>query len=292
VDRFEELFSQYDFTITNKTVSAQVNKILTENIEKNRNKDVYTKLLGMLDITSLYTDDTPEKIVGIAEKLNEFDDHFDVLPHPAAICVYPSLVPIVKDSIRENIEIAAVAGGFPHAQTFIEIKIAEVAMAVMEGATEIDTVFPVGNFLTKNYDEVYSELSEIKSSCRESKMKVILETGILKDAEAIKKAALVSIIAGADFIKTSTGKVAQGATPEAAYIMCTAIKEFYKKSGTKIGFKAAGNIVETEDALKYYTIVETILGEEWLSPDYFRIGASRLANNLLTEIYGKEIKYF
>ena len=292
MDKFNQLFKQYDFSIINKNLSLEVEKALIGRYTENKEKSVYGKLLSLIDITSLNADDTVDKIINLTRKINEFDDHFEVLPYPAAICVYPNFVTAVKDTLSENLEIAAVAGGFPHAQTFIEVKIAEVAMAVMEGATEIDTVIPLGSLLSGNFQEVYEELSEIKSSCREAKLKVILETGLLQDAELIKKAAIISMAAGADFIKTSTGKTAQGATLEAAYIICDTIKEFNAKNGTKIGFKAAGGISEVDDAVKYYTIVENVLGKEYLSPTLFRIGASRLVNNLLTEIEGKKTEYF
>jgi len=292
MNKFDQLLNQYDLSITNKTVSSKVNKIITDGYSKNMEKSVYEKLLSFVDITSLNADDTVEKIINITQKINEFDDNFEVLPHPAAICVYPVFVPVVKDTLSENLEIAAVAGGFPHSQTFIEVKIAEVAMSVMEGATEIDTVISVGNVLSGNFEEVYEELSEIKASCRGAKLKVILETGLLQDAETIKKAAIISMAAGADFIKTSTGKTTQGATPEAACIICEAIKEFYTKNGTKVGFKVSGGVSQVDEAVKYYTIVENILGEEWLSPTLFRIGARRLVNNLLTEIEGKKVEYF
>ena len=292
MNKFDQLFKQYDFSLVDKDISLEIDKIMASRYLENKEKSVYSKLLSLIDITSLNTDDTVDKIVNLTRKINEFDDHFEILPHPAAICVYPSFVSTVKDTLGENLEIAAVAGGFPHSQTFIEVKIAEVAMAVMEGATEIDTVIPLGSLLSGNFEEVYSELSEIKASCREAKLKVILETGLLQDAEMIKKATIISMAAGADFIKTSTGKTAQGATLEAAYIICDTIKEFNTKNGSKIGFKAAGGISEVDDAVKYYTVVENILGKEWLSPTLFRIGASRLVNNLLTEIEGKKIEYF
>ena len=292
MNKFNQLFSQYDFSITNKDLSLEVEKVLIGRYTENKEKSVYAKLLGLIDITSLNSDDTVEKIVNFTQKVNEFDDKFEVLPHPAAICVYPNFVSVVKDTLSENVEIAAVAGGFPHAQTFIEVKIAEVAMAVMEGATEIDVVIPLGALLSGNFEEVYEELSEMKTSCRGAKLKVILETGLIQDAEMIKKAAIIAMAAGADFIKTSTGKTAQGATLEAAYIICKTIKEFNAKNGTKIGFKAAGGISEVNDAVKYYTLVENVLGKEYLSPTLFRIGASRLVNNLLTEIEGKQVKYF
>ncbi len=292
MNKFDQLFKQYDLNLTDKGVALEVNKIIVDGYLQNKENAVYSKLLGLLDITSLNTDDTVDRVISLTQKINEFDDNFEILPHPAAICVYPAFVSAVKDSLSENVEIAAVAGGFPHSQTFTEVKIAEVAMAVMEGATEIDTVISVGNMLSGNYEEVYNELSEIKASCRGAKLKVILETGLLQDAETIKKAAIISMVAGADFVKTSTGKVSQGATLESAYIICNAIKEFNAKNGSKVGFKAAGGISEVDDAVKYYTIVEKVLGKEWLTPAYFRIGASRLANNLLTEIAGKQIKYF
>ncbi len=291
MNKFNQLFNQYDFSITNKDLSLEVEKALVDRYTENREKSVYANLLSLIDVTSLNPDDTVDRIVSFTQKINDFDDCFEVLPHPAAICVYPNFVPVVKDTLSENVEIAAVAGGFPHAQTFIEVKIAEVAMAVMEGATEIDTVVPLGALLSGNFEEVYSELSEIKASCRNAKLKVILETGLIQDAEMIKKAAIIAMVAGADFIKTSTGKTACGATLEAAYIICDTIKEFNVKNGVKIGFKAAGGISEVDDAVKYYTIVESVLGKEYLSPALFRIGASRLVNNLLTEIEGKEVKY-
>ena len=292
MNKFETLFDQYDFSLTDNMVHTKVEKIIAENLQRNKTKNIYAKLLSFIDLTSLNTDDTMERIVTLTQKLNDFDGTFEILPHPAAICVYPVFVSAVKDTLSENVEIAAVAGGFPHSQTFQEVKIAETALAVMDGATEIDTVFPVGNFLSGNFEEVYEELFEIKSSCRKAKLKVILETGMLKHVDDIKRAAIIAMTAGADFIKTSTGKSDCGATLEAAYIMCQSINEFNAIKVTKIGFKAAGGISDVEEAVKYYTIVENLLGEEWLSPTLFRIGASRLVNNLLTEVVGKEVKYF
>lgn len=290
-DKFQELFEQYDFSLTDAKVKAAVDKIVSDNFDRNNEKAVYSKILSFIDVTSLNSTDSADSIVEFTEKVNNFDDNFEILPHPAAICVYPSMVPVVRDTLSEDIEIAAVAG-FPHSQTFLEVKIAEVAMAVMEGATEIDVVFPLGKFLSGNYEEVYDEIKEIKDACRSAKLKVILETGLLKTFEAIKKASVISMAAGADFIKTSTGKVGQGASLEAAYVMCSAIKEFNSKNRVEVGFKAAGGISETSDAVKYYSVVESVLGERWLSPELFRIGASRLVNNLLSSLVGNEIKYF
>ena len=292
MDRFDAILKEYDFSLTDREVAAQVEKIVSENFQKNMDKAVYSKLLNFIDLTSLNTEDAPDTITELVKKINEFDDNFDILPHPAGICVYPSFVSTVKDMLQEDLEIVSVAGGFPHSQTFIEVKIAEVSMAVLEGATEIDVVIPVGNVLSGNLEEAYNEISEIKAACREAKMKVILETGLLKNVESIKKAALVAMVAGADFIKTSTGKGPKGVSLEAVYVMCDAIKEFNSKNGSKVGIKIAGGVSETEDAVKYYTLVQNRLGEDWLTPDLFRIGASRLVNNLLTSIVGKEVKYF
>jgi deoxyribose-phosphate aldolase len=292
VDRFDALLEEYDFSLTDRNVAADVEKIVADNFRKNMEKSVYSKLISLVDLTSLNTEDTVEDISNLVRKVNDFDDDFEILPHPAGICVYPSFVSTVKDTLQEDIQIVSVAGGFPNSQTFIEVKIAEVSMAVMEGASEIDVVIPVGKIVSDNLEEVYNELSEIKEACRDAKLKVILETGLLKNAETIKKAAVVAMVAGADFIKTSTGKGPKGATLEAAYVMCKAIKEFNTKNGSKVGVKIAGGVSETEDAVKYYTLVQNILGEEWLKPELFRIGASRLVNNLLTSIVGKEVKYF
>ncbi|MCB9018002.1 MAG: deoxyribose-phosphate aldolase [Paludibacteraceae bacterium] len=292
MDRFDALLEEYDFSLTDRNVAADVEKIVADNFRKNMEKSVYSKLISLVDLTSLNTEDTVEDISNLVRKVNDFDDDFEILPHPAGICVYPSFVSTVKDTLQEDIQIVSVAGGFPNSQTFIEVKIAEVSMAVMEGASEIDVVIPVGKIVSDNLEEVYNELSEIKEACRDAKLKVILETGLLKNAETIKKAAVVAMVAGADFIKTSTGKGPKGATLEAAYVMCKAIKEFNTKNGSKVGVKIAGGVSETEDAVKYYTLVQNILGEEWLKPELFRIGASRLVNNLLTSIVGKEVKYF
>ena len=292
MDRFDAILKEYDFSLTDREVAAQVEKIVSENFQKNMDKAVYSKLLNFIDLTSLNTEDAPDTITELVKKINEFDDNFDILPHPAGICVYPSFVSTVKDTLQEDLEIVSVAGVFPHSQTFIEVKIAEVSMALLEGATEIDVVIPVGNILSGNLEDAYNEISEIKAACREAKLKVILETGLLKNVETIKKAALVAMVAGADFIKTSTGKGPKGASLEAVYVMCDAIKEFNSKNGSKVGIKIAGGVSETEDAVKYYTLVQNRLGEDWLTPDLFRIGASRLVNNLLTSIVGKEVKYF
>lgn len=290
---FKDLFSEYQCdALKDDDVKKGVESILSKHFDENNNVEVYKKCLNLIDLTSLNGDDTESKIISMVNKVNDFDTKFPDLKNVAAICVYPAMIPVVKAELTEEIGIAAVAAGFPASQTFIEVKIAETAMAVMEGATEIDVVISQGKFLEEKYDEVYDELEEIKTSCRDAHLKVILETGALKSASNIKKASILAMQAGADFIKTSTGKIPVAATPEATYIMCNAIKEWNEKTGMKVGYKPAGGISTTEDAVKHYTLVKEILGEEWLNNEMFRFGASRLANNLLTSIKGEEIKYF
>ena len=289
---FDALFSAYNCNLSDEKVTENVSKIIADNYKVNNNINVYKKLFSLIDLTSLGTTDNEKQIITFTEKVNQLSENFPEMENVAAICVYPCFVETVKNTLIEDIEIAAVAAGFPSSQTFIEIKIAETALAVSQGASEIDIVLSVGKFLSENYDENFEEIEEIKSSCRNSHLKVILETGALATAKNIKKASLLCMEAGADFIKTSTGKTNPAATPEAAYVMCEAIREYYKNTGKKVGFKAAGGISTTEDAVKYYCIVKEILGEEWLNSSLFRLGASRLANNLLTDIYKKEVKYF
>lgn len=289
---FEELFKVYNCKLNDEVVKQEVEKILSAHFAENDTPAVYKQCLNQIDLTSLNGSDTHAGIESMTRKVNEFKQHFPHLPNVAAMCVYPALVPVVKETLTENVGIAAVAGGFPASQTFLEIKVAETAMTVLEGATEIDVVISIGKFLEGRYEEVYDELSEIKASCRDAHLKVILETGELKTAENIMKASLVAMSAGADFIKTSTGKTSVSATPEATYVMCQAIKQWSEKNGQKVGYKPAGGISTTEDAVKHYTLVKEILGTEWLNNKLFRFGASRLANNLLSSIEGKEVKYF
>ncbi len=292
MSKFDDLFKQYNCNLNDENIKSEVAKILSGHYSENDNKEVYKQCLSQIDLTSLNGTDTHAEIISMVEKVNNFKSAFPALPNVGAICVYPALVPVVKEHLTENIGIASVAAGFPASQTFIEVKVAETAMAVMEGATEIDVVISVGKFLEGNYEEVYEELTEIKASCRKAHLKVILETGALQNASNIKKASILAMAAGADFIKTSTGKIPVAATVEATYIMCQAIKEWQEKTGGVVSYKPAGGIVTTEDAVKHYTIVKEILGNEWLNNTRFRFGASRLANNLLSSIEGKEVKYF
>ncbi len=292
MSKFDDLFELYNCELSDEAVKQGINTILSQHYELNNNIEVYKQCLSQIDLTSLNSTDTHAEIISMVEKVNNFKSTFPHLPNVGAICVYPALVPVVKENLKEDIGIAAVAGGFPASQTFIEVKIAETAMAVLEGATEIDVVISIGKFLEKNYEEVYEELTEIKSSCRDAHLKVIIESGALQNASNIKKASILAMSAGADFIKTSTGKMPIAATLEATYIMCQSIKEWYEKTGIKVAYKPAGGIVTTEDAVNHYTIVKQILGNDWLNNKMFRFGASRLANNLLSSIENKDIKYF
>ncbi|MBP6610728.1 MAG: deoxyribose-phosphate aldolase [Paludibacter sp.] len=293
MSKIDDLFKKYNCNIDENVVKQDIDAIIAAEYDANNTQAVYKTCLSLIDLTSLNSTDTTAQIVAFTEKVNQFNDSFPHLPNVGAICVSPSLVSTVSSTLLlPDVGIASVAAGFPMSQTFIEVKVAETALCVMEGATEIDVVISIGKFLEGNYDEVLEELSEIKAACREAHLKVIIESGALGSATNIKKASLLAMAAGADFIKTSTGKMPVAATLEATYVMCSAIKEWYEQTGQKVCYKPAGGIVSTEDAVKHYTLVKHILGDEWLNNRMFRIGASRLANNLLSFIEGKEVKYF
>ena len=283
--QYDTALSKYNLTLNDEEVSRKVSTLIEEHLTENNNIDTKKELLSCIDLTSLRCTDTEEDIMLLANRVNKFDDKYPDMKNVAAICIYPNMVEIANDTLEaDNVKIACVAGGFPSAQTFTEVKIAETAMAIHAGADEIDIVLPVGKFLSGNYEEMCDEIGEMKDVCGEKTLKVILETGALLSAVNIKKAAILSMYSGADFIKTSTGKETVGATPEAALTMCLAIKEYFLETGRKIGFKAAGGINSVEDALVYYTIVKEVLGKDWLNKDLFRIGTSRLYDMLLNEI--------
>ncbi|MCL2097236.1 MAG: deoxyribose-phosphate aldolase [Bacteroidales bacterium] len=254
--------------------------------------EVLTQCFSFIDLTSLNATDTPDKIAAMMEKVNDFPKRFPELPNVAAVCVYPNLASIARSALQASeVKIAAVGACFPSSQSFIEVKCEECRLTVAVGADEIDIVISLGAFLANNHELMQDEIRQIKKAIGEAHLKVILETGAL-NPEQIAIASQLSIEAGADFIKTSTGKMEPAATPEAAWIMCHAIKDYFDKTGKKIGFKPAGGIITAQDAVIYYTIVKTVLGETWLTPKLFRLGASRLANNLLTEITCKTVNYF
>lgn len=268
-------------------------KSVSNIIPESPGKHLLMEILNLIDLTSLNTADYKSNIIRLTGTVNSFQGRFSNIPNVAAICVYPNFVPVVKEKLTaKNVKIAAVAGSFPTSQTFRAIKIAEIKMAIDAGADEIDVVIPLGAFLAKDYAFVAEEIREIKEAIGVRQLKVIIESGLLGDYEQIFRASMISMDAGADFIKTSTGKVTVSATPEAAFIMCTAISDFYSETGIRVGFKAAGGIASAEDALLYYHIVSQCLGKEWLNNKYFRIGASRLANNILSEIAGERHEHF
>ena len=292
--KYEEALAKYNTNIDDQEVRDAVRKIIAEKVPENDNMDVKRFLFGSIELTTLKTTDSDTSVLAFTERVNDFDNEYPDLPHVATICVYPCFAKTVAESLEvDGVEIACVSGSFPSSQARIEVKVAETSLAVADGATEIDIVMPVGKFLSGDYEGVCDDIAELKAACGESvAMKVILETGALKTASNIKKASILSMYAGADYIKTSTGKLEPAATPEAAYVMCQAIKEYYDKTGIQIGFKPAGGINSVMDALIYYTIVKEILGKKWLTNKWFRLGTSRLANMLLSELKGEQIKFF
>lgn len=291
--KYEATLSDYNTSLNDEKIKAKVAKLVEEKLPLNNTVEVKKFLLGSVELTTLKTTDSEESVLALTEKVNNFAETYPELPHVATICVYPCFASIVSQSLEvEGVEIACVSGSFPSSQALIEVKIAETALAIKDGATEIDIVMSVGKFLSGDYETLCDEISELKEVCGEKKMKVILETGLLGNAENIKKASILAMYAGADYIKTSTGKEQPAATPEAAYVMCQAIKEYYDKTGIQIGFKPAGGLNTVHDALVYYTIVKEVLGEKWLTNQWFRLGTSRLANLLLSEVVGEETKFF
>lgn len=292
-NKYEQAIAQSTVTDNDATVAEAVKKILDEHFAENNNKEVYRTLLNCIDLTTLKSTDSPSSVAKFTEAVNNFEELFPSLPNVAAICVYPNFAAVVRTVLEvSGVKIACVSGAFPSSQSFEEVKIAETSLAVANGADEIDIVLNLGEFFDHNYEEVTDEISEQKEACRGGVLKVILETGALRTARNIKAASILSLYSGADFLKTSTGKEYPGASLEAAYIMAQCIKEYYDKTGTKVGFKAAGGVRTTEDAVKYYTIIKEVLGEEWLNNEYFRLGASSLANAVLSDIAGHEVKHF
>ena len=292
-NKYEKALSLYNCELSDEEVREAVRKIIAEKVPQNDTLEVKKFLMGSVELTTLKTTDSEESVMAFTERVNQFDEQYPDLPHVATICVYPCFAKTVAETLEvDGVEIACVSGSFPSSQALIEVKVAETALAVKDGATEIDIVMSVGKFLSGNYEEVADEIAELKSVCGEKKMKVILETGCLKTASNIKKASILSMYAGADYIKTSTGKLEPAATPEAAYVMCQAIKEYYENTGIQIGFKPAGGLNTVMDAVTMYTIVKEVLGEQWLTNQWFRMGTSRLANLLLSEVTGVDTKFF
>lgn len=291
--KYEQALEKYNTDIQDNEVKEAVKQIIAEKVSENDTPEVKKFLFGSIELTSLNTTDTEEKILAMTEKVNQFDGAYPTLPHVAAICAYPCFTKLISESLEvDGVEITNVTGNFPSSQTFIECKTVETALAIKDGATNIDIVMPVGKFLSGDYEGMCDDINELKQTCGDVPMKVILETGDLGSCSNIKKAAILSMYAGADYIKTSTGKEKVSATPEAVYVMCQAIKEYYEETGIQIGLKPAGGINSVMDAVIYYTIYKEILGKQWLTNEWFRLGTSRLANLLLSEIVGTETKFF
>ena len=291
--KYDQMLALYNTDLKDSEVAAKVAEIIEKKVPENDTPEVKKFLMGSVELTTLKTTDSEESVLAFTEKVNKFEDAYPTLPHVATICVYPCYAKIVSQSLEvEGVEVACVSGSFPSSQALIEVKTVETALALKDGATEIDIVMSVGKYLSGDYETLCDEIGELKAICGDHKMKVILETGLLPSASDIKKASLLAMYAGADYIKTSTGKEKPAATPEAAYVMCQAIKEYYNKTGIQIGFKPAGGLNTVHDALVYYTIVKEVLGEKWLSNQWLRLGTSRLANLLLSEVVGQEVKFF
>lgn len=293
MDKYLETLGKYDVNLNDEEIKAEVEQIVAENFEANNNVDVLKFSLGCIDLTTLNPTDNEERVRNFTQRVNDFEDRYPELDNVASICVYPNFAEVVKMNLDvSEVHTTVVAAGFPSSQTFNEIKVAECALAVASGADEVDIVIGVGQFLQGAYEEMCDTIAECKAACKDAIFKVILETGALKTASNIMKASILAIYSGADFIKTSTGKLDPAATPEAVLVMCKAAKAYYEQTGNKIGIKVAGGVRTPEDAVKYYCIVKSVLGEEWLTKDLYRIGASSAANNLLSAILGEPVKHF
>lgn len=290
---YEQAFAKYNLNLDDQQVAEAVRKIISENKEKYNTPEVKRTLLSTVELTTLKVTDSQESVLKFTENVNRFADEHPELPPLATICVYPNFAKIVSESLEaDQVKVACVTGGFPASQTFLEVKTVETALAVHDGADEVDMVLSVGEFLSGDYETCADEIEEIKAAAGEAPLKVILETGALQTASNIKKASILAMYSGADFIKTSTGKIEPAATLEAAYAMCTAIKEYHDETSNLIGFKAAGGIKTVDEAVEFYTLVAEILGEEYARDGHFRIGTSRLANLLVSDILGEDVKPF
>ena len=271
--------------VKEQEIQAHINQIKAASLNTEERNPILRKLISLIDLTTLNGDDTTKKVTALCDKAIKTENTQRNIPKVAAVCVYPNFSSLVSQQLKNTgIKTAVVATGFPSGQTFKSIKLAEVREAVSAGAEEIDMVISRGLFLEQKYEAVFEEIRQVKEACGEAHLKVILETGELKDLNFVKTASVIAIEAGADFIKTSTGKIKPAATPEAFWVMTEAIKEYFAKTGKKIGIKPAGGISDAETALVFYQIVAENLGDMWLNNNLFRIGASSLLDNLLQEI--------
>ena len=280
-NKYDAALAKYNTNLSDADIQARVADLIEKKVPENNTEEVKKLLFNCIDLTTLNSTDSDESVMHFTEKVNEFDNEFPDMKNVAAICVYPNFADIVKNTLQvDGINIACVSGGFPSSQTFIEVKVAETALAIADGADEIDIVISIGKFLSGDYETMCEEIQELKEVCKERHLKVILETGALKTASNIKKASILSMYSGADFIKTSTGKGYPGATPEAVYTMCQVLKKYHSITGKRVGIKVAGGVRTAEEAVRYYTIVKEVLGNDWLNKDLFRIGASSLVEDI------------
>ena len=292
-------FDKYGYTPDRENIGRAI-EMIAANMDNIASDQVYKDCFSMMDLTTLKTDDTPASVVKLVEKVNEFKNTYPEWPLPASICVFSNFASTVKEARRAEFNITVVSACFPSSQSFLEVKLKEVEMAVEQGADEVDIVLALNAFLSGDYDAAAEEIRQIRKVIdevagrqgRNVHLKVILETGLLKTPENIANASFLAMEAGADFIKTSTGKVDVNATPLAAYVMCECIAKYYEKTGKKIGFKPAGGISSAADALCYYSIVSSLLGKDWLNKEMFRFGVSRVANSILSAVEQKTVSYF
>lgn len=285
ISKYESAFKKFDLKIDDETVCKRVHVLVERDKEIIKDKQTLIYIFNSIELTTLKETDNEDSVFKLINQVNEIDTKHPEWGNVATVCVYPVFAELCHDNIEnEKVKVACVSGGFPSSQTFSEIKIAETAMALHEGADEIDMVMSVGTFLSEDYETVADEIEEMKEVCREHHLKVILETGSLPNLTAVKKAAIIAMYSGADFIKTSTGKAGSGATPETVYVMCEAAKEYHRLTGRKVGIKVAGGVRTTEEAVAYYAIVKEMLGKEWLENKLFRIGASSLLNDIIRNI--------
>lgn len=296
----ESLFAKYGYTPDKESISKRLDAIAA-NIDNVTSPEVLKNCMALMDLTTLHTEDSPESVKKLVGKVNSFMNDYPEYPLPASICVFPNLASVVRENLAtSDVHVTAVAGCFPTSQSFIEVKVKECEMAVEAGADEIDIVLALNAFMSGDEETARKEIRTIRATVDEAAakagrkvtLKVILETGLLVTPENIANASFLAMEEGADFIKTSTGKVSVNATPMAAYIMCESIKAFHEKTGRKVGFKAAGGISTSKDAVCYHSIVKTILGNDWINKELFRFGVSRLANSLMSSIEQKTVVYF
>ena len=294
-----DYLTKYGYTPDSEAI-ARALEIIAANLENVGSEQVYKDCFSMMDLTTLKTDDTPASVEKLVNKVNTFNDAYPEWPPPASICVYSNFAKTVKEARKADFNITVVSACFPSSQSFLEVKLRECEIAVEQGADEVDIVLALNSFLADDFESAAEEIRQIRSCIdavaqkqgRKVHLKVILETGLLRTPERIAQASFLAMEAGADFIKTSTGKVDVNATPVAAYVMCECIAKYYAATGKKIGFKPAGGISSAADALCYYSIVASILGKEWLNKDLFRFGVSRVANNILSAVEQKTVSYY